>query len=82
MGVILCTAERFNSYDLNASVEGGIIADKLFFRLSGRAYHTDGQYQDSVYSDARLGRRNTKSISLSLLAEPTDNLKIRFFGVY
>jgi iron complex outermembrane receptor protein len=73
--------ERFNSSDLNASIEGGIIPDKLAFRISGRAYHTDGQYKDAVYSDTRLGRRNTKSISLSLLAQPTDNLKIRFFGV-
>ncbi|OAN56571.1 TonB-dependent receptor [Sphingobium sp. TCM1] len=81
-GTVSAQYERFNSYDLNASVEGGIIADKLAFRLSGRAYHTDGQYKDSVYSDTRLGRRNTKSISLSLLAQPTENLKIRLFGVY
>jgi len=73
--------ERFNSYDLNASIEGGLIPDKLAIRLSGRTYHTDGQYRDAVYSDVRLGRRNTKSLSLSVLAQPTDTLKIKFFGV-
>ncbi|WP_404476729.1 TonB-dependent receptor [Novosphingobium sp. BL-52-GroH] len=81
-GTVSAQYERFNSSDLNASIEGAIIPDKLAFRISGRAYHTDGQYHDSTYSDTRLGRRNTKSISLSLLAQPTDNLKIRFFGVY
>lgn len=80
-GDINAQYERFNTYDLTASVEGPIVADKLSFRVSGRAYHTDGQYRDAVYTDARLGRRNTKSISLSLLAEPTDTLKLRFFSV-
>lgn len=73
--------ERFNSFDATGSIEGPIVEGRLAFRLSGRAYHTDGQYEDSVNTGERLGERDTKSISLSLLAEPTDNLSIRLFGV-
>jgi len=70
----------FNSADFNASMEGGLIPDKLAIRLSGRIYHTDGQYTDATYPSVRLGRRNTNSISLSILAQPTDTLKIRAFA--
>ena len=73
---------RFNEHDLSGSVEGAIIPDKLAFRLAGRDYHTDGQYQDNNYPSTRLGRRNTQSVSLSLLAEPTATLRIRAFATY
>jgi len=71
---------RFDTKDVSASIEGGLIPDKLAFRLSGRIYHTDGGYTDSNYPDTRLGRRNTQSISLSLLAQPTETLTIRGFA--
>ena len=72
--------ESFNTVDVNASVEGGIVADKLAFRLSGRYYDTDGGYENTGWPGSRLGARKTRSISLSLLAEPTETLRIRFFG--
>ena len=73
---------RFNEHDLSASIEGAIIPDKLAFRLSGRDYHTDGQYADTNFPGTRLGERNTHSISLSLLAEPTPTLRIRAFATH
>lgn len=79
-GNIVAQYERFNTWDLSGSVEGPIVADKLAFRLSGRAYHTDGGYEDSSNPGERLGRRSTQSVSLSLLAEPTETLRIRAFA--
>lgn len=73
---------RFNQHDLSASIEGGIIPDKLAFRLAARDYHTDGQYKDTNYPGTRLGERDTHSVSLSLLAEPTSTLRIRGFATY
>jgi iron complex outermembrane receptor protein len=72
--------ERFGTIDANASIEGGIIRDKLSFRLAGRYYDTDGAYENTGWPGTRLGARQTKSLSLTVLAEPTENLRIRFFG--
>lgn len=71
---------RFDTHDVTATIEGAIIPGKLAFRLSGRDYHTDGQYRDTNFPSVRLGERNTQSISLSLLAEPTDTLRLRAFA--
>ena len=73
--------ESYDTLDLKGSFEGPIIADKLAFRVSARSYQTDGQFRDSVFTGERLGARDTKSVSLSLLAEPTDSLRLRLFGV-
>ncbi len=72
--------ERFGTVDANASVEGPIVDEKLAFRLSGRYYDTKGTYSNVGNPGERLGARNTKSVSLTLLAEPTDTLKVRVFG--
>ncbi len=73
--------ERFNSIDVTGAVEGPIVPGKLSARLSGRVYHTDGSYEDAAYPDVRLGNRNTRSISATLEATPTDALKVRVYGV-
>jgi iron complex outermembrane receptor protein len=72
----------FNTTDFSASMEGGIIPDKLAIRVAGRVYHTDGDYKDDVYQNIRLGRQNTRSISVSLLAQPTPTLRIRAFATH
>lgn len=74
--------ESYDTIDANASIEGGIIPDKLAFRLSGRYYDTAGAYKNDGWPGERLGARSTKSISLSVLAEPTDTLRIRLFGTH
>lgn len=72
--------ESFNTVDVNASIEGGLIPDKLAIRVAGRYYDTDGAYENTGWPGSRLGARQTKSISVSLLAEPTETLRIRLFG--
>lgn len=79
-GSVSAEVASWDTSDFNASIEGPLIADKLAFRLSGRSYETGGDYTDVGYPGERLGERDTESISLSLLAKPTDPLKIRFFA--
>ncbi len=79
-GTMGAEVSRFGTHDLTASVEGPIVADKLAIRVSGRLYHTDGQYKNLNYTGERLGERDTKSLSVSLRADPTENLSIRAFA--
>lgn len=71
----------YASYDLTdnrVTVEAPVIQDKLGIRVSGRYYYTDGQY-DNVGFGGKLGQRETKSVGVSLLAKPIDDLRIRAF---
>jgi iron complex outermembrane receptor protein len=62
--------------EINGAVEIPIIKDKLAIRVSGRFYDKKGEYEN-YNGTGRLGDEQTKSISASFLAKPTDNLKIR-----
>ncbi len=66
----------YGTTDDTVTLEGPIIADKLAVRLSGRYYHTDGQYKNTGFG-GRLGERNTHAISGSFIGKPADNLTIR-----
>lgn len=65
--------------DLSLTVEGPLVGDWLSFRASGRSFHTDGQYPNREIPGDRLGRRNTDSLSLTLLATPGDKLRAKLF---
>jgi len=66
----------YGETDDSVSVEGPLIRDKLAVRVSGRYYHTDGQYDNFGYS-GKLGERDTKSFAASFIAKPVEDLKIR-----
>lgn len=66
----------YNDLDATVSVEGPIITDKLAIRLSGRYYNTDGQYANAGFT-GRLGARKTRSLAVSVIAKPVDDLTIR-----
>lgn len=68
--------ESYGTTDDSVTVEGPIIKDRLAVRVSGRYYHTDGQYKNYGYG-GRLGERETKSFSGSFIAKPVDRLTIR-----
>lgn len=68
--------ESYGGTDDSLSLEGPIVRDKLALRVTGRFYHTDGQYQNQGYG-GRLGERETKAITASLIAKPVDDLTIR-----
>jgi iron complex outermembrane receptor protein len=71
----------YGETDDNLSLEGPIIKDKLAVRLSGRYYHTDGQYQNAGYS-GRLGERETRSFAVSVIAKPVENMTLRGFFTF
>lgn len=65
---------------ITAEVEGPIVADKLAFRLGGRYRDEGGMYKNP--DGGTLGARKTKAVSLTLLAKPTDDLRIKAFAEY
>ncbi len=76
-GRVSAEAARFGTSDFGVQVEGPLVADVLSFRLSGRQYDTDGEYENSADPTDRLGAESTKDIALSLFATPTDNFSAK-----
>ena len=68
--------------DLEASVEGPIVADRLSFRLSGRYYTYDGGWDNEWPGGDKLGSQQTRGLSLTLYATPTENASIKFRSIY
>ena len=68
--------ESYGTTEDSVSIEGPIITDRLAIRLTGRHYHTDGQYKNEGYG-GRLGERETNSFGASIIAKPIDALTIR-----
>ena len=71
----------FNTAELKVGAEGGLIDDILSARVSGRVYHTDGQYKNAGVG-GRLGAQDTRSIAASLYFTPTPDLKVRGYINY
>ena len=70
----------YGTHDISISGEGPIVKDKLSLRVTGRTYHTQGQYTNREFpQDRKLGERDTKSFSVSLAAHPTDSLSLKGF---
>lgn len=80
-GSVDLSYESYNSIDVKASVEGPLVEDKLGVRLSGRYYHTDGQYENVGFS-GKLGERDTRQVAASFVAHPTDALTVRGYATY
>lgn len=72
----------YDMRDVNATIEGPIVDDKLAFRLTGRYYHTGGYYTNIASPGDRLGERETMAGALSLLFEPIEQLRMRAFLTY
>jgi iron complex outermembrane receptor protein len=70
----------YETVDVNASVEGPIIKDKVSLRLSGLWKTKGGHYTSNDGRD--LGDEETKSITATLYAKPTENFWLRLRGHY
>ncbi|MCB2108889.1 MAG: TonB-dependent receptor [Rhodobacteraceae bacterium] len=68
---------RFNTSDVELSVEGPVVEDKLSFRVSTRQYNKGGDYINFGRGDERLGDQSTESYGLNIYASPNDQLDIR-----
>jgi iron complex outermembrane recepter protein len=70
---------KFQGFDGSLSVSGPLIEDKLGFRVRGRAFHFGGNYRSGVNTNLKMGEQETKSITASLAATPSDALTIDAF---
>ena len=71
-----------NGAEGRISVSGPIVEDKLGFRLALRHYTFGGQYQNGIHNGEMLGAQKTDAATVSLLATPTDNLRIRGYYAF
>jgi iron complex outermembrane receptor protein len=78
-GKIAIDAYKFGSFDGSVSLSGPIVADKLGFRVRARGYSFDGHYKSGVNPALKMGQQDTRSISGTVDATPTDNLSIQAF---
>ena len=69
--------DRFGTADLQLSVEGPIIADRLSIRLSGRSNKKGGHYKNNRNGAREIGDEDTRSLVATLLATPTDTLRFK-----
>ncbi|WP_446831249.1 TonB-dependent receptor [Candidatus Foliamicus sp.] len=68
--------------DLEGSVEGPLVDGRLSYRLSGRVYSYDGGWDNEWPGGDKLGAQETRAVSLTLYATPSDSVSIRFRSVY
>ena len=69
--------DRFGTADLQLSVEGPIVADRLAFRLSGRSNRKGGHWVNNRNGAREIGDEDTRSLVATFLATPTDTLRFK-----
>lgn len=78
-------AAGYGSYDssnLALSVDGPILNDTLFVRVSGEHRTEGGQYKNFFDTSDRLGGQQTDSVSVSLKFVPTERFTAKLAGSY
>lgn len=78
-GQLNITAAEDGEYDLSASIDLPLVDDWLLARLTGRYYTSDGRWR-SAADGGRLGAEETRSLGLTLVATPSDNLEFTLRG--
>jgi iron complex outermembrane receptor protein len=81
-GSVAAEVATRDGYDLTGAIEGPIIPDLLAFRVTGRAYGTNGSYDNPAAPGQTLGDQSTKTATLSLLATPGGGVTLKAFGMY
>jgi iron complex outermembrane receptor protein len=78
-GKLSAEYSSWKSHDAFVSVEGGL-GDTAAARLTLRSFERGGQYTNAADPGGKkLGGQTTQSASLTLVWEPTDNLKIKSY---
>ncbi len=80
-GNIRASVAEFGENIISGSISGPIFGDKLTFRAGGRFQEYGGQFTNQLTGN-KVGQEETKVGYLTLLARPTDNLRIRLRGEY
>lgn len=68
----------YGGYELQTSVEGGIVPGVLAARVSARAFRRGGQYENFGFG-GKLGAQATRSAALSLSFTPADAIRVRAY---
>ncbi len=78
-GAIDVSGATFDQYEMNAQVTGPVVENKLGYLANVRLYDKGSMF--TATDGGALGKQNSRSASLSLLAHPTDsfNIKVRAF---
>ena len=76
-GSVGLDVDQFGTADLQLSVEGPIIADRLSFRLSGRSNKKGGHYKNNRTGAREIGDEETRSLIATFLATPTETLRFK-----
>jgi iron complex outermembrane recepter protein len=70
-----------SNLDVQGAVDGPI-GEKFGFRLSGHFFQKDGSYDNTADTSQTLGDQQTKTMSLLLTAQPTDNFSAKLYTMY
>ncbi|MCY4156474.1 MAG: TonB-dependent receptor [Gammaproteobacteria bacterium] len=76
------TAGQDGRMDAGGSVEGSIVADRLYYRLSGRIFSYDGGWDNEHPDSDALGAQETNALSLTLYATPSDTVAVKFRSLW
>lgn len=74
-------AAEDSEYDVSLSLDIPLVEGAWAARVGARYYSTDGRYTSTADGGA-LGAEETKSLSLTLVGAPNDNVDLRFRAFY
>ena len=80
-GSVKASLAEFGERDYSFSLGSGFLDGRLGARLSARSYEYGGEYINEL-TGKKVGQESTKSVSLSVKYEPTDNIDVSFTGMY
>ncbi len=80
-GKVTVQAAQDETHDWSFAHEGPIIDGKLAYRFFVQDFATGGQYT-SMADGGALGEQSTRTIMGTLYAKPSENLSLRFRGLY
>jgi outer membrane receptor protein involved in Fe transport len=69
-------AAEHEEYELSGSVSGPLLGDAIGFRVGGRFFTYGGEYLNQL-TGKKVGQEETQSAYLTLLVEPTADIRIR-----
>ena len=72
----------FGTNDLQGSIEGAIIPDKLSARLSARRNEKGGQYRNNVNGKREIGEQLNESFVGTVVFRPTESVKLKLRANY
>ncbi len=78
--VLVDYSPSYGSYKIAGSIEGPLVGDILTARLSGTSTKRGAQF--TATDGGKLGEQLTRSANLTLVFEPTVDLKIKLRGSY